>query len=179
LSIQFCGSDRLIHTHRFSTGERHGTGSTIPQNRRPRGPEDRAPRCPAAWGATPIALTRTSSKRQALLDAGAAHVVATDEQDLVKEILGLTSGKGARVVFDPVGGPTMEKLVGATMPHGIIFIYGALSPEPMTVPALELLAKSIDLRGYWLAEITFPTSDPQLGWRVVNVSSTRAWLMAA
>src|SRR6516225_2097877 len=111
-------------------------------------------------GATPIALTRRSSKRQALLDAGAAHVVATDEQDLVKEILGLTGGKGARVVFDPVGGPTMEKLVGATMPHGIIFIYGALSPEPMTVPALELLAKSIDLRGYWLAEITFPTSDP-------------------
>ena len=36
-------------------------------------------------GATPIALTRRSSKRQALLDAGATHVVATDEQDLVKE----------------------------------------------------------------------------------------------
>jgi NADPH:quinone reductase-like Zn-dependent oxidoreductase len=64
---------------------------------------------------TPIALTRRSSKRQALMDAGATHVVATDEQDLVKEILGLTGGKGARVVFDPVGGPTMEKLVGATM----------------------------------------------------------------
>jgi NADPH:quinone reductase-like Zn-dependent oxidoreductase len=30
-------------------------------------------------GATPIALTRSSSKRQALLDAGATHVVATDE----------------------------------------------------------------------------------------------------
>src|SRR5262245_4109651 len=75
-------------------------------------------------GATPIALTRRGSKRQALMDAGATHVVATDEQDLVKEILGLTGGKGARVVFDPVGGPTMEKLVGATMPHGIVFIYG-------------------------------------------------------
>jgi NADPH:quinone reductase-like Zn-dependent oxidoreductase len=47
------------------------------------------------------------------MDAGATHVVATDEQDLVKEILSLTGGKGARVVFDPVGGPTMEKLVGA------------------------------------------------------------------
>ena len=28
------------------------------------------------------------------MDAGATHVVATDEQDLVKEILGLTGGKG-------------------------------------------------------------------------------------
>jgi len=112
-------------------------------------------------GATPIALTRRSSKRQALMDAGATHVVATDEQDLVKEILGLTGGKGARVVFDPVAGPTMEKLVGATMPHGIVFIYGVLSPESTTVSALELIAKSIVLRGYWLAEITLePTRDP-------------------
>ena len=39
-------------------------------------------------GAIPIALTRGNSKRQALLDAGAAHVIATDEQDLVKEVLG-------------------------------------------------------------------------------------------
>jgi hypothetical protein len=75
-------------------------------------------------GATAIALTRRNSKRQALLDAGATHVVATDEQDLVKKILGLTGGKGARVVVDPVGGPTMEKLVRVTMPHGIVFIYG-------------------------------------------------------
>ena len=60
----------------------------------------------------------------------------------------------------PVGQTEMILKDMSKMPHGIIFIYGALSPEPMTVPALELLAKSIDLRGYWLAEITFPTSDP-------------------
>jgi NADPH:quinone reductase-like Zn-dependent oxidoreductase len=112
-------------------------------------------------GATPIALTRRGSKRQALMDAGAAHVVATDEQDLVREIIGLTDGKGARVVFDPVGGPTMETLMRAMMPHGIVFIYGALSPEPTTVSPLEMIAKSIVLRGYWLAEITLePTRDP-------------------
>ena len=105
------------------------------------------------------------------MDAGATHVVATDEQDLVKEILGLTGGKGARVVFDPVGGPTMEKLVRVTMPHGIVFLYGALSPEPTTVPALELVAKSIVLRGFWLAEITLdPTRLERLerGKRFVN-----------
>ena len=105
------------------------------------------------------------------MDAGATHVVATDEQDLVKEILGLTGSKGARVVFDPVGGPTMEKLMRAMMPHGIVFIYGSLSPEPTTVSPLEMFAKSIVLRGFWLAEITFPTSDPtrlERGKRFVN-----------
>src|SRR5262249_39104087 len=53
-------------------------------------------------GAVPVALTRGQAKRQALLDAGAAHVIVTDAQDLVKEVLGITGGQGARVVFDPV-----------------------------------------------------------------------------
>jgi NADPH:quinone reductase-like Zn-dependent oxidoreductase len=119
-------------------------------------------------GATPIALTRTSSKWQALLDAGATHVVATDEQDLVEEILGLTGGKGARVVFDPVGGPTMEKLVRATMPHGIVFLYGALSPEPTTVHPMEAVARFIVLRGFWVPEITLDPTRLERGKRFVN-----------
>ena len=105
-------------------------------------------------GATPIALTRGSSKRQALLDAGAAHVIATDEQDLVKELLGLTGGKGARVVFDPVGGPTFARLAQATARLGILFLYGALSPEPTPLPLFDVLGKWITIRGYVMMEIT-------------------------
>ena len=37
-------------------------------------------------GATPVALTRTSAKAAALLDAGAVHVIATEEQDLAHEV---------------------------------------------------------------------------------------------
>jgi NADPH:quinone reductase-like Zn-dependent oxidoreductase len=54
-------------------------------------------------GATPIALTRTGEKRQALLDAGAAHVIATEEQDLVVEVMKLTRKKGARGCIRPCG----------------------------------------------------------------------------
>jgi NADPH:quinone reductase-like Zn-dependent oxidoreductase len=108
-------------------------------------------------GAVPLALTRGSSKRQALIDAGAAHVIATGEQDLVTEILGLTGGKGARVVFDPVGGPTFAKLAQATARLGILFLYGALSPEPTPLPLFDVLGKWITIRGYVLMEIT---SDP-------------------
>ena len=107
-----------------------------------------------AVGAIPVALTRGHAKRQALLDAGAAHVIATDEQDPSPEILGLTGGKGARVVFDPVGGPTLAKLARATAPLGILFLYGALSPEPTTVPVLDVLGKSLSIRGYILSEVT-------------------------
>jgi NADPH:quinone reductase-like Zn-dependent oxidoreductase len=108
-------------------------------------------------GAVPIALTRGSSKRQALLDAGTAHVIATEEQDLVTEVLKLTGGKGARIVFDPVGGPTFARLVQATAKLGILFLYGALSPEPTPLPLFDVLAKWITIRGYVLMEIT---SDP-------------------
>jgi NADPH:quinone reductase-like Zn-dependent oxidoreductase len=109
-------------------------------------------------GATPIALTRGSSKRQALLDAGAAHVIATDEQDLVKEILAITNGKGARVVFDPVGGPTVEKFVKATARPGTLFLYGALITDPTPLPLFDVLGKWVTIRGYVMMEIT---SDPE------------------
>jgi NADPH:quinone reductase-like Zn-dependent oxidoreductase len=119
-------------------------------------------------GATPIALTRGSSKRQTLVDAGAAHVIATEEQDLVKEILGLTGGKGARIVFDPVGGPTFAKLARATARLGILFVYGALSPEPTPLPLFDVLGKWITIRGYVLMEITSDPARRQRGQQFVN-----------
>jgi len=109
-------------------------------------------------GATPIALTRKSDKREALLQLGAASVIATEEQDLAAEVRKLTGGKGARVVFDPVGGPTVAKLAAAMALRGVLFLYGALSPEPTPVPLMEVLGKSLTIRGYILFEIT---SDPE------------------
>lgn len=109
-------------------------------------------------GATPVALTRGSGKRKPLLDAGAAHVIATGEQDLVAEAIKLTGGKGARIVFDPVGGPTVAKLTAAMAERGILFLYGALSTDPTPLPLMEVVAKSLTIRGYVLFEIT---GDPQ------------------
>jgi len=105
-------------------------------------------------GATPVALTRGSSKRKPLLDAGAAHVIATEEQDLVAEAKKLTGGKGARIVFDPVGGPTVAKLTVAMAERGILILYGALSTEPTPLPLMDVVGKSLTIRGYVLFEIT-------------------------
>ncbi len=119
-------------------------------------------------GAIPIALTRGQSKRQTLLDAGAAHVICTDEQDLVKEILGLTGGKGARVVFDPVGGPTFAKLAGATAHLGTIFLYGALSTAPTPLPLFDVLGKWLTVRGYVMMEITGDPERLERGKKFIN-----------
>jgi NADPH:quinone reductase-like Zn-dependent oxidoreductase len=103
-------------------------------------------------GATPIAVTRHAGKRQPLLDAGASHVVVTDETDVVEEIMRITDGKGARVVFDPVGGPTFAKLISALSFQGIAFIYGALDERATTLPVLEMIAKVITVKAHniWL-----------------------------
>lgn len=105
-------------------------------------------------GAVPIAVTRTEAKRAALLAAGAQHVIVTDGQDLVAEVQRITEGKGARVVFDPVGGPALARLAEATAQGGIIFEYGALSTEATPFPLFAVLSKQLTIRGYTLFEIS-------------------------
>ncbi|WP_438388982.1 zinc-dependent alcohol dehydrogenase family protein [Actinopolyspora saharensis] len=105
-------------------------------------------------GATPVALSRTSSKRQALLDHGAAAVIATQEHDVSAEVHRLTGGTGARVAFDPVGGPGFAELTAALSKEGIILVYGALASEITPLPVMDVLGKHLTIRGYELFEIT-------------------------
>ncbi len=101
-------------------------------------------------GATPIAATRRSDKAEALKAQGAAHVIATEEQDLVAEVNRITDGRGARVVFDPVGGPYVETLAQAMAIDGILFVYGGLSGQPTPYPHWTAAFKGLSLRG-WVA----------------------------
>ena len=107
-----------------------------------------------AVDATIIATTRTRAKRQALIEHGADHVVVTDEEDLVARVMDLTSGVGARVVFDPVGGPSFIPLTESMARGGILLEYGALSTEPTPFPLFTVLGKSLTLKGYLNGEIT-------------------------
>jgi NADPH:quinone reductase-like Zn-dependent oxidoreductase len=104
-------------------------------------------------GATVIATTRSSAKKQALKDAGAAHVVATDEEDLVAFTHSVSGGKGANIIFDPVGGKFLETLAKAAAYQGTIFEYGALAPEPTPYPLFESLGKGLTIRAYTLFEL--------------------------
>ena len=111
-----------------------------------------------AAGALAIATTRGADKKQFLLDVGADHVIVTNEEDLVEKTLAFTDGKGARLIFDPVAGPSLEKLADAAASGGIIFEYGALSPEPTPFPLFSVLGKGLTIRGYTIFEIT---ADPE------------------
>ncbi len=106
-----------------------------------------------AAGALAIATTRGADKKQFLFDAGADRVIVTKDEDLAEGVKEITNGKGARLVFDPIGGPFLEKLAEAAAPGATIFEYGALSPEPTPFPLFPALAKGLSVRGYTLFEI--------------------------
>lgn len=81
-------------------------------------------------GAIPIATTRGEAKRQRLLELGAAHVITTGSQDVVKEVRRFTGGKGAEGAFDGIGGPGFATLGDALAPGGTAVLYGWLEPRP-------------------------------------------------
>ncbi|MFH8488760.1 zinc-dependent alcohol dehydrogenase family protein [Streptomyces longisporoflavus] len=86
-------------------------------------------------GAVPVATTRTDAKRQQLLDIGAAHVVVTDEEDVVQEVKRFTGGRGVELIFDAIGGPGLRTLAEALVPDGgSIVVYGWLDPRPAELP---------------------------------------------
>jgi NADPH:quinone reductase-like Zn-dependent oxidoreductase len=105
-------------------------------------------------GATPIALTRTSEKKKRLQEAGAVHVIAIQEQDMVAEMMRITNSNGARVAFDPVGGPDFPKLIAALTNQGIAYIYGALSEGDTPMPVLDLIRKMPTIKGYSIRLVT-------------------------
>jgi len=107
-----------------------------------------------AEGAISIATTRKSNKKAELLALGADHVIATEEEDIVARVKEITGGKGARVIFDPVAGPLLDRLAEAAAIGGIVFEYGWLSGQPTPFPLLTALGKGLNVRGYSMMEIT-------------------------
>jgi NADPH:quinone reductase-like Zn-dependent oxidoreductase len=108
----------------------------------------------ANWaGAEPIAATRTSAKAKALMEHGAKHVIATQEVDVPAEVMRITGGKGARLVFDPVGGPYVMTWAECMAERGILFQYGGLSGEPTPYPHWPAAFRALSVRGWIASEI--------------------------
>ncbi len=105
-----------------------------------------------ACGARVIATTRSSKKKSALFDHGADHVIASEEERLSSQVMEITSGKGARVVFDPIAGPMLSELAAAAASYGTIYEYGALHPDETVYPLMPILAKSLTITGYQVLE---------------------------
>jgi NADPH:quinone reductase-like Zn-dependent oxidoreductase len=104
-------------------------------------------------GGIAIALTTSSKKKEALLKAGASHVIVTSEQDIASEVLKITENVGAHLILDPVVGAKFSNLLSSVAENGKVFVYGALSHEPASFPAFDVLMKTPTIRGYSAIEV--------------------------
>lgn len=81
-------------------------------------------------GAVPIAVTRHTAKKDDLLAAGAAAVIATDHTDVVEAARHHTGGTGADIVLDLVAGPGRQHLLKAARTGGTLITAGFLDSRP-------------------------------------------------
>jgi NADPH:quinone reductase-like Zn-dependent oxidoreductase len=105
-------------------------------------------------GALPIVTTRNAAKSAGLIEAGAAHVLTTENDELLKEIHAVTDGQGADLVLDAVGGPGLDTLARAVAGGGTLIVTSNLDPRPTPLP----WAWPLDLRKY--ANPVFYAADP-------------------
>lgn len=103
-----------------------------------------------AMGATVIA-TAGGPEKVALAKAhGADHGIDYRSEDLRARIKELTGGRGADVVFDPVGGSAFDASLRSTAWGGRIVVIGFASGEVPKAPANLLLVKNLSVMGfYW------------------------------
>ena len=99
-------------------------------------------------GGVPIATTRSESKREGLLKAGATHVIVTSQEDTTKRIKQITGGKGVNVIFDPIAGDTLATLAEAVAWGGRIILYGALEGVQVAYPLWTAFLRNFTLNTY-------------------------------
>jgi len=104
----------------------------------------------AALGATVIATAGGADKLAVAQDHGAHHLIDSRAEDVRARLKELTGGRGADVVYDPVGGALFEASLRTMAPDGRILVIGFASGQVPPIPANILLVKNITVIGfYW------------------------------
>jgi len=103
-----------------------------------------------AMGARVIAAASSDDKLALCRKVGADETVNYSTENLKDRINELTGGKGADVVYDPVGGPYTEPAVRALAWRGRLLIIGFAAGEIPKIPLNLALLKERSLIGvYW------------------------------
>ena len=122
-------------------------------------------------GSTVIAAASSEEKLAFCKELGADETIDYEKSDLRQRILDLTGGKGADVVYDPVGGAHTEAALRATAWRGRLLVIGFASGVIPQVKLNLALLKERSLVGVYWGD--WAQRDPQGQRR--NVEQLVAW----
>jgi NADPH:quinone reductase len=103
-----------------------------------------------ALGATVIATAGTDGKLEVCRGCGADHVINYKTDDFVAQVKELTGGRGADVIYDPVGGEVFEQSTRCIAWEGRLLVIGFAGGTIPSVPANRVLIKNFSVVGlHW------------------------------
>jgi NADPH2:quinone reductase len=113
-----------------------------------------------AMGAKVIAAASSDAKLEFARSAGADETINYSKVPLKETVKELTDGKGADVVYDPVGGELADQAFRATAWHGRYLVIGFASGDIPEFPANIALLKEASIIGVWWG--TWAMKNPKL-----------------
>jgi NADPH2:quinone reductase len=102
-----------------------------------------------AMGGIVIASAGGTTKLAAAREAGADHLIDYRKEDLRARVLELTDGRGADVIYDPVGGAAFDISLRCVAPEGRLIPMGFASGTIPQIPANILLVKNVTVIGFY------------------------------
>lgn len=122
-------------------------------------------------GATVIATASSDEKLDVCRRLGADHVINYTD-GFREQVKALTDGRGADVIFDPVGGDVFDESMRCIAPFGRILIIGFTGGRPALAKTNHLLIKDAEAVGFTIGALS--RHDPE--WARRNAEHLMGWL---
>jgi NADPH2:quinone reductase len=107
-----------------------------------------------AMGADVIAVASSPEKLEVARQHGADHLIDYSREDIRERVKAITGGKGADVIYDPVGGDAFDAALRSIAWEGRLLVIGFASGRIPAAPANYLLIKNCAVLGvFWGAII--------------------------
>jgi len=127
-------------------------------------------------GAKVIAAASSTEKLQIAKSHGADELIDYSDGELKEKVKALTGGKGADVIYDPVGGELFDQCMRCVNWYGRILVVGFVGGDIPRVPTNLILLKSCQVIGVFYGAFTarYPLENEQNFAEILEFVETKA-----